>query len=158
MDTRSAPLDLPRSACCRSSLLLSQIHGVALPRTNGSNPSLADRLGPPLQRKRESLEARAMFSRKHHWHRPALSDLFLAIAIGKGYLLKPHVMLSQFLGVQGSREHVVRHFPIIFVHINACVLYVQGKLILLSDVITDGTFLVHHFITQALKGEFCYVM
>ncbi len=30
---------------------------------------------------------------------------------------------------------------------------VQGQLILLSDIITDGSFLIHHFISQALKGK-----
>lgn len=41
-------------------------------------------------------------------------------------------MLGSFFGLNGGRDHL-------------------GQLLLLSDVLTDGSFLVHHFITQALR-------
>lgn len=35
---------------------------------------------------------------------------------------------------------------------NFCVRYTQGQFILVSDSLTDGGFLIHHYITQALQG------
>ena len=35
---------------------------------------------------------------------------------------------------------------------NMTLVSVQGQCVLLSDTLTDGGFLVHHFLTQALKG------
>ena len=59
-------------------------------------------------------------------------------------------MLSEFFGLQCGRERVVSVTALVGSVVRHVV---QGDLVLLSDSHTDGSFLLHHFLTQALKGR-----
>ena len=66
-------------------------------------------------------------------------------------------MLSgSVLGLKGGRDHLVR-YPCLHA-LSVMMVGLQGELVLLSDKLTDGSFMTQHFLTQALKGcQFHYI-
>lgn len=63
--------------------------------------------------------------------------------------------VATFLNRKGGRDHIVSCFFLFFFagtgdHFD---FQLQGQFILISDSLTNGGFLIHHYVTQALKGE-----
>lgn len=69
--------------------------------------------------------------------------------------------VATFLNRKGGRDHIVSCFLFFFFwNFELCReagdhfdFQLQGQFILISDSLTNGGFLIHHYVTQALKGE-----